>query len=81
MEDVASGASFRGIGGKLDRYVIHILDSKSLRNASGQVLPLASLGGSVCWTGDNVAWRLSVCDLADFMKIAFPLTWGLHSTC
>lgn len=47
MRDVASGVSLRGIGTKFERYVIHILDSKSLRNASGQVLPVTSLGSAV----------------------------------
>lgn len=35
MEDVASGVLVRGMGVKFDRYVIHILDSKSSRKDSG----------------------------------------------
>ena len=36
MTELADGFCERGIGGKFDRYVIHALDSKSSRNASGQ---------------------------------------------
>lgn len=36
MEDVPPRLSGLGIGGKLDRYVIQIFDSKSVRNVSGQ---------------------------------------------
>jgi hypothetical protein len=36
MDELALGSWERGIGGKLDRYVIHILDSKSSRKADGQ---------------------------------------------
>jgi hypothetical protein len=44
IEDIASGVLFRGMGVKLERYVIHILDSKSFRNASGHVNPAGSVG-------------------------------------
>jgi hypothetical protein len=43
MEDAASGDFARGIGVKFDRYVIHCLEPKSERNASGQVFPVVSL--------------------------------------
>jgi hypothetical protein len=43
MDEVAFGSCDLGIGGKLLRYVIHILDSKSSRNADGQPPPPASL--------------------------------------
>jgi hypothetical protein len=36
MDEVALGSWERGMGGKFDLYVIHILDSKSSRNADGQ---------------------------------------------
>lgn len=36
MDDVAEGSWDLGMGGKLDRYVIHIFDSKSSRNCGGQ---------------------------------------------
>jgi len=34
-EEVACGLADRGIGSNSDRYVIHILDSKSLKNPDG----------------------------------------------
>jgi hypothetical protein len=43
MDGAASGDFARGIGGKLDRYVIHCLDPKSERKASGQAFPAVSL--------------------------------------
>ncbi|OGE54284.1 hypothetical protein PENARI_c006G11614 [Penicillium arizonense] len=43
IEDAASGDFARGIGVKFDRYVIHCLDPKSERNASGQAFPVVSL--------------------------------------
>lgn len=47
MDDVASGVLFRGIGVKFDRYVIHILDSKSSRNASGHAVTVAGSAASL----------------------------------
>lgn len=50
MDEVASGVLLRGIGGKCDRYVIHILDSKSSRNAFGHelgLLPTVSFGAGL----------------------------------
>ena len=46
MEDVASGVFVRGIGVKFDRYVIHILDPKSERNAFGHSVSFNVLASS-----------------------------------
>lgn len=46
IKDVASGEWLRGMGAKLERYVIHIRDSKSIKKASGHALPFVSRGTS-----------------------------------
>lgn len=43
IDEAALGSWERGIGGKFDRYVIHILDSKSSKNGGGQPPSAASL--------------------------------------
>ena len=65
MAEVAVGFWERGIGGKLDRYVIHALDSKSSRNASGHPPSAGSfdtegtLSPDICWASS----KLLVCGL------------------
>lgn len=49
IKDVASDEWLRGIGVKLERYVIHIRDSKSIKKASGHALPFVSRGTSADW--------------------------------
>lgn len=43
MPELAEGSEERGMGGKLERYVIHILDSKSSRNGCGHPPSAGSL--------------------------------------
>jgi hypothetical protein len=77
MDDVASGVLLRGIGAKLDRYVIHILDSKSSRNAFGHELglPTVSFGaefvaGSSRLGVSSAVWRKAEILLAGLRSYA-----------
>lgn len=65
MPELAAGSDDLGMGGKFDRYVSHILDSRSCKKSDGQ--PSASSSDS-----DSSVWPCNV--------VSPPLTLPMQSS-